>query len=114
MRQGMIYREEWGNGATLYAGAAGTLPWSGAVVPVTNAWDGSERAGVVTELYPDRHEYRVEARKGARKNRHRRLAVTHCILAERGRPAPEVRGKGDESAGQSRFQGAGQPCQASG
>jgi len=60
MRQGMVYREEWGNGATLYAGAAGTLPRSGAVVPVTNAWDGSERAGVVTELYPDRHEYRVE------------------------------------------------------
>ncbi len=60
MRQGMIYREEWGAGATLYAGEAGTLPHRGEVVPVANAWDGGERAGVVTELYPDRHEYRVE------------------------------------------------------
>jgi len=60
MRQGMIYREEWGAGATLYAGEAGTLPHRGEVVPVANAWDGGERAGVVTELYPDRHPERLE------------------------------------------------------
>ena len=55
----MIYSPTFPQTTMQYCGERGHLPRLRRMVTVHNAYNDKERTGIVTQLFPERHEYEV-------------------------------------------------------